>query len=197
MTTLNLAKETETFLYKCDGHSANISQKLLNLYKKVEFCDTIIYAGSNSIEIEVHSVVLTALSDYFSEIFRDEQSESRIINLQEIDASALKLVIDFLYSGCIELRLETVERIFRTAEVLKLHDLLNVCYDFIDKHTTPQNCLDFFRLANEFKFPALQDNCLAYAYAHFEEVIKQQNVMVLSEDELKDFLFYENPMKNP
>ncbi|XP_055845643.1 kelch-like protein 1 [Episyrphus balteatus] len=196
MTSTNeIPINDEKIIFKCDKHSAIISEKLQSFYQEDEFFDTILTAGSNYAKLQAHKVVLCALSEYFLQFFRLNQTASKdnVVELKEIQASTLKLVIDFMYTGMIELSLATVEELLRTASFLKLKTLVDGCCELIVENINYSNSLYWFRLAKELSLESLKAKSLECTYIHFENISKEQEILILNENELKDLLFNDNP----
>ncbi|XP_055851140.1 kelch-like protein 5 [Episyrphus balteatus] len=182
-------------IFKCDKQAAIVSEKLLSFYKKNELFDTVLIAGSDCINIQAHRVVLCAFSEYFLEKFRGVQAtlQANIIQLKEIEASSLKLILDFMYTGSIELSLENIDGLLRTVSFLKIKTLIEGCCEFIEKNINSSNSLGYLRLANELSLSTLKVKSLECIYTHFEEISKKEEFLLLNKDELKNLLFNDNP----
>ncbi|XP_055836686.1 kelch-like protein 5 [Episyrphus balteatus] len=190
----------ELFTFECQKRPTNICKKLQSFYQKDDFIDVILIAGNdddNSINIRAHKIILSAMSEYFFEQFRNypKSNNSKIIELklEQIESSTLKLIIDFMYSGTIKLKIEQIETIIRSAVFLKMTDLLNGCCDFIDKNLKSSDCLHWLRLAKELNLIGLKEKSSNFIYANFVEVIKQSQFLLLKKVELQEVLFNENP----
>ncbi len=87
---------------------AHICIYLFNFRQNV-MCDVVLVA--DSIEIPCHKVVLCACSQYFYAMFTGDLAEAKAnrIILQEIDSSALVLLIDFVYTSEIQVTEENVQ----------------------------------------------------------------------------------------
>ncbi|XP_055851097.1 kelch-like protein 4 [Episyrphus balteatus] len=181
-------------IYNCDRHSAMISEKLLAFYDKNELFDTFLIAGTDCVSIQAHKIVLCAFSEYFLHIFRT--NKSNVIELKEIDAATLKPIIDFMYKGSIELCLKTVETFLRTASFLKMNTLIHGCCEFIEKNMNCNKSLKWLQLANELNLSTLKDKSLKCTYSNFKKILKKKELLKLSESELKDLLFINNPHTN-
>ncbi|XP_055918191.1 kelch-like protein 1 [Eupeodes corollae] len=200
MTTQNSSSSpNENTVFECDQHAANIYQKLQNLYNQKNLFDIVLIAGvgngSNSndsaIKISAHKVVLCALSEYFCEIFNSTQTNE--LHLKDIEPSILKTILDYMYSGSIQLNLENIETILRAAVFLKIENLIKGCCDFVEKNMNSNNCLHWRRSAKNLSLSELQVKSLNIIYKTLNEVIKNSEFMDLDKDELKDVLFNDNP----
>ncbi|XP_055838575.1 kelch-like protein 12 [Episyrphus balteatus] len=199
MTSTNLLSKNNTqTIFKCDKHAGLILEKLQTFYAENIFFDTVLIAGKETndpVSLQAHRIVLSAMSEYFLEIFRDAQTAllKNILEFKEIEAPTLKSIIDFIYSGWIELSLENIERILRAASFLKMKLLVDGCLDFIEQNINSSNCLAWLSVARELSLSGLKAKSLECTYNHFEELSKDEEILFLSENELKDLLFNDNP----
>lgn len=90
------------------AHSLYSQKLLINLNKLREnssFCDVDIIAGS--IVLSAHRAVLSASSAYFEAMFRPElglsERTQKSVTLHSISPEILKMLIDFIYTGRIEI----------------------------------------------------------------------------------------------
>ncbi|XP_055851129.1 kelch-like protein 4 isoform X2 [Episyrphus balteatus] len=185
----------DKMIFKYPKQAAIVSEKLLSFYKENELFDTVLIAGSDCINIQAHRVVLCAFSEYFLEKFRGGQNglQTNTLQLKEIDVSNLKLIIDFMYTGSIELSLGNIDGLLKTALFLKIKTLVEGCYELIGQNVNSSNSLAFLRLANELSLSSLKAKSLKCIYIHFEEISKKNEFMLLNKDELKNLLFIDNP----
>ncbi|XP_055851152.1 kelch-like protein 12 [Episyrphus balteatus] len=185
----------DKMIFKCDTQPAIVSEKLLSFYKENELFDTVLIVGSDCINIQAHRVVLCAFSEYFLEKFRGGQNalQTSTLQLKEIGASSLKLILDFMYTGSIELSLENIDGLLKTALFLKIKILVEGCYELIGQNINSTNSLTFLRLANELSLSSLKAKSLECIYTHFEEISKKNEFLLLNKDELQNLLFNDNP----
>lgn len=80
-----------------------------SIYRQENLCDVVLVA--DTVEIPCHKVVLCACSQYFYAMFTGDLAEAKSdrITLQEIDPSALVLLIDFVYTSEIQVTEENVQ----------------------------------------------------------------------------------------
>ncbi|XP_055851215.1 kelch-like protein 5 [Episyrphus balteatus] len=201
MSTLDTspsASQNEKTTFTDDQHASNLLRKLLKLYEKEELFDILLIAGEDRTKIQVHKIVLTALSEYFLEIFRGLPKTSNIneLEIKEVESSTLKLIVDYMYSGSIDLKLESIETLLRSAVLLKMTNLVKGCCEFLENNLNIDNCLCWSHLAKELGLSDLQEKTLNFIYANFEKVTKGNEFLVLNEIELKDLLFNNNSYRD-
>lgn len=98
-----------------------------------------------------------------------ESQESEII-LREIHGDALQLLVQYCYTGTIELREETVETLLATACLLQLTAVVTACCNFLAKQLHPSNCLGFALFAEQQSCNTLLKLASAYTNSHFMQV---------------------------
>ncbi|XP_055839028.1 kelch-like protein 5 [Episyrphus balteatus] len=188
------AMEKTTF--QDNKHATNISKNLFKLYEEKELLDVILKTGD--IKIETHKFILSASSEYFFEMFRGTSATSKLneVEINEIQGSFLKIIVNYMYTGSIELDLEIIEIILRAAVFLKMTNLLNGCCEFLEKNFNTDNCLNWLQLARELSADELKEKSLNFIYTNFNEVTEKSEFLILNEIELKDLLFKQNTNQN-
>jgi len=71
------------------------------------------------------------------------------VTLQEVDGDALTVLVQYCYTGSIELREDTVETLLATACLLQLNSVVNACCNFLARQLHPTNCLGFAFFAEQ------------------------------------------------
>ncbi|XP_055837607.1 kelch-like protein 1 isoform X2 [Episyrphus balteatus] len=71
--------------------------------------------------------------------------------------------------------------------------LTDGCCELIENNIDYSNCLYWFRLAKELSLKSLKAKSLECTYINFEDISKEEEIMTLNENELKDLLFNDNP----
>ncbi|XP_055858994.1 kelch-like protein 20 [Episyrphus balteatus] len=195
-STISSSANNSRRLFKCDQHTTTIFENLNHFYKEHGHFDITLSAGEDCFNIPAHRLVLCAFSEYFFEVLSNSQATSlqgNVLPLKLIDAYTLKYIIDFMYSGSIEVILDTVEEILKAALFLKMNTLIDGCCEFIEININCSNSLNWLRFAKEQSLSRLKVKSLECTYNHFEEISKEKDFLMLSENELKDLLFNENP----
>lgn len=122
--------------------------------------------------ISAHRIVLSASSAYFSAMFTGSLRESQEteITLREVHGDALHLLVQYCYTGTIELREDTVETLLATACLLQLTAVVTACCNFLAKQLHPSNCLGFSLFAEQQSCNTLLKLASAYTNSHFMQV---------------------------
>lgn len=83
--------------------------------------------------VPAHRIVLSASSAYFAAMFMGSLRETKEeeITLGEVHGEPLQSLIQYCYTGTIELREDNVEILLATACLLQLSPVVNACCAFL------------------------------------------------------------------
>lgn len=98
--------------------------KRLNMQRKQgHLCDLTLVKREGK-ELMAHSNVLSAVSPFFHKLLQSDMKESheRIVRLEEISGSVMEDVLNFTYTGTVEVTEENAEELIVVANYL-LHDI--------------------------------------------------------------------------
>ena len=111
------------------------------LRKHGSLCDVTLVAEGR--QFPVHKVVLVSSSPYFRAMFNGTMSESsqELVNLPAVQSSALRQLIEYIYSGEVEVTEENVQSLLPAANLLQLSWVRDSCCRFLQSHLHPSNCL--------------------------------------------------------
>ena len=98
-------------------------------------CDVVLKAGET--EIPSNRSVLAAVSPYFSAMFTHNWMESRqdVIKIKDMPGHVLSSIIDFAYTGDIELTVDNVQDILSASSYLLIDEVRDLCCSFLVKAT--------------------------------------------------------------
>ena len=115
------------------AHSEILLSKCALFREQGEFIDVRLKVGVD--EFPAHRIVLAANSDYFHAMFSRGMKESNqeVIELKDenISAAALKIVMDAMYSGEINVDDEDVFEILPVADHLQVTSVVQQCCDYL------------------------------------------------------------------
>ncbi|XP_077292098.1 kelch-like protein 5 isoform X2 [Arctopsyche grandis] len=145
-------------------------ERLYEMMEQEKFCDVDVIIGSES--FPVHKNVMAAYSDYFIDLGQnvDDQPRARAI-IRDVDSNAMKQVIEYCYTGNINLQEDIVEKIFNVAGILQMQPLLKVCADFLEAIIDVKNCIRIAKLATLYNNADLEDSTKDFIGFNFNEVI--------------------------
>ena len=115
------------------AHSEILLLKCAQFKEQGEFIDVHLKVGEEL--FSVHRIVLPASSDYFHAMFAHGMKESNqeVIELKDesISAAALKIVLDSIYSGDLQVNDENVFDVLVAADHLQVTSVVQQCCDYL------------------------------------------------------------------
>ncbi|KAI0228478.1 Kelch-like protein 21 [Lamellibrachia satsuma] len=144
---------------------------------------------SGDVHIRCHRIVLEAASDYFKAMFRCglEESMSATVPLT-MEPEILTSIVDYMYTGEIELTVDNVESLVKAGDLLQLGCLKARCADFMASQVELHNCIEFYRFALLYRLDQLQKVTKQFVYAEFKTVALIAEFKELSCGELIEFI---------
>lgn len=122
------------------------------------------------IRIPIHRVILTAASKYFAAALASnsqEDNESEII-LQNTDGRTVKAIVDFCYTGHINLTEKNVEEFMKIASNVELDLLVEKCCRFYRDKLSPSNSISTLMIADKYNILELRRNAFDVICDSFE-----------------------------
>ena len=116
------------------AHSEMLLSKCAHFREQGEFIDVRLKVGAD--EFAAHRIVLAANSDYFHAMFAHGMKESNqeVIDLKDenISVAAMKIVMDSIYSGEINVNDENVFEVLLTADHLQVTSVVQQCCKYLE-----------------------------------------------------------------
>ncbi|KAM5195058.1 kelch-like protein 4 isoform 3-T3 [Hipposideros larvatus] len=93
--------------------------KMESYLKERQLCDVLLIAGH--LRIPAHRLVLCAVSDYFDAMFTNDMLEAKQeeIKMEGVDPNALNSLVQYAYTGVLQLEEDTVENLMSAACLLQ------------------------------------------------------------------------------
>nr|CAH8842558.1 unnamed protein product [Trichobilharzia regenti] len=138
------------------------------------------------VRIPAHRVILAAASDYFAAMFSNELKEAteQEIWIHEVDPYALKALINYIYTGHLDLREETVGDLLAAACFLQITEASQACERFLTKRLDATNCLSMSHLSEQYGCHLLRKRSTKFVLEHFSDVSQQPDFLNLTFKEL-------------
>ena len=116
-----------------DTYSGTLLTKCVQFRDEEQFIDVRLKVAKET--FPAHRNVLAAYSDYFYVMFADGMKESNqeVIELKDESLSphVFKIVIDYIYSGDLQINKENVFEVLAAADYLQVRNVLQQCCDFL------------------------------------------------------------------
>ena len=108
--------------------------------------------------------------------------------LSNVGPEALKAVVEYMYTGRLELTRDTMWGVMSAANYLELGGALGLCASFLESQMCAENVLDIARAGEEMNCVELRAEALGYTASHFEEVCGEESFLELREEEMREIL---------
>jgi hypothetical protein len=177
---LRLTKKKTTIGAHSEARTVDSSDYQLQLFKnlfkfKNENLFTDIYIYVDGVEFPCHKVVLCAASSYFKAMFSCDLKESRLgkVFIDNISPWTMKRLLDFIYTGKIEINQDNVIDLFNAAVMFQLYELADKCTDYINEHIDITNCIDIHIFASMYNLSKLESDAFNFILDNFMQLINQ------------------------
>ncbi|KAJ3653163.1 hypothetical protein Zmor_012427 [Zophobas morio] len=176
--------------FRCEGHAEHSLSCMQNYLQAGKLCDVTLIAGSNGKKVQAHRLVLSAASEYFAAMFTGSLRESgeSEVTLGDVSGDVLQAVVNYCYTGAIDIREDNVETLLATACLMQLHEVVEACSRFLAHQLHPSNCLGIAVFAEHQACTSLLQEANAYTSQNFMQVIRNQEFLQLTVDQMTSLL---------
>lgn len=142
--------------------------------------------------IGAHKTILGASSVYFFTAFADTANNATQVptelQLVDIDGTILKLLVNFAYSGILDLSFETIQSVMKVACDLKFHAVIELCCGFLSQRLNEENCCFIEAIGDRFGQVELAQRAHDFVLMNFPAVSQGEGFMMVSKDKLRSYL---------
>lgn len=153
---------------------------LWDTYKSGKYYDITLRIGVQQ-KLRAHRVVLASFSAYFEALLGDnwEESKKDEIEVLGLDEDAVRDLIEFAYSGHIDIGKDNVQTLLEAANYLGVEFVKKSCEDFLRGAVDDRTCLGIWQLADLFSLEELNKKAKQHALRHFTDVCKKGEFLIL------------------
>ena len=125
--------------------------KRLNIQRQQSYFCNITLVAKEGNEFKAHRNVLSAASPFFSKLLQSEMKEKEegVIRFEEISKSILSDVLEFIYTGSVEINEKNARDLIIAADYLLLESLKTISGRFLGKRMSNCNCFSIFYFAEK------------------------------------------------
>ena len=148
-------------------YSETVLKGIRTLREDDFLCDFTLIA--DGISFKVHRVLMAAVSDYFTAVFRSGMKETikSTMHLKGVSADGLKGVLDFIYSGNLSVDAEIVLEVLDTAIHLQVAPAIEGCTCFFIQNLSLENIKDMQAIADTYQLQDLKNACHNFLVRNF------------------------------
>uniref|UniRef100_A0A8C2N561 BTB and CNC homology, basic leucine zipper transcription factor 2 n=1 Tax=Cricetulus griseus TaxID=10029 RepID=A0A8C2N561_CRIGR len=122
--------DSPMYVYESTVHCANILLGLNDQRKKDILCDVTLIVERK--EFRAHRAVLAACSEYFWQALVGQTKDDLVVSLpEEVTARGFGPLLQFAYTAKLLLSRENIREVIRCAEFLRMHNLEDSCFSFL------------------------------------------------------------------
>ena len=115
-------------------------------------------------------------------------THENVIEIEAVDGTTVKALIDFIYTGSITIDDQNVESLLSGAEYFKLNEVKQFCDEFVLEKSKLQDCFALIKAASLNKEGEMEDDIRKYVSTHLEELSQTDEFKSLSEVEINSFI---------
>ncbi|XP_013388458.2 kelch-like protein 17 [Lingula anatina] len=169
-------------------HMVNAFQTMDELRKKCELCDIVLLIEKH--EFHAHKIVLAGSSPYLRAMFTNGmlETEKNQVEIHGIDPAAMRILLDFMYTGKIEITVDNVQAVLHAASMLNIGSVRSVCSNFLQTQLDATNCLGIYHLADTYSSSDLLTISWNYIAQHFLDLSHTDEFLQLPEGQLLNLL---------
>ena len=189
------AQEQRVTKYRDEaGNAATLQQYAHKKRQEQTFNDVVILAESEN--IPANKLVLSCYSKFFESMFLlpVKEQHQKQVEIQQFDGKIVRALIDYMYSGEIEIDAYNVKDVLAAADFFQMLDVKQFCCEVMECTVTDANCIEILKTAAKYQV----SSCLKTTYQvigeNWYQLASTETFQNLSKDELTcllvNFIYY-------
>ena len=164
--------------------------KRLNLLRRQDhLCDVTLVTKDDK-EFKAHRNVLSAASPFFSKLLQSDMKENRegIVRFEKISGAVMEDVLEFIYTGSVEVTQENSKDLTAVANYLLIPGLKKLSGRFLERQMVKSNCISTFYFAEMYQCDELITNTRKFIHANFASVAEMDEFLNLEAKEVERWI---------
>ncbi len=192
LSTKPTLPESEFGLGLCDNtYQQRTWSGMGELFQSEKLSDVMLMAEGQS--IACHKFLLAAASEYFYNfVVETERDNPNLLEIPGISFNALKVIVNYLYTGNVNITAENAKDVIPVFKMLKLKSAYDICEKFALGMVNPGNCIDVYKMATENDVQQLSAKALDMMVNNFTEVVSGSEFLAMSEKDVMNYMQNEN-----
>ena len=164
--------------------------KRLNIHRKQDYLCDITLVSIDNVEFKAHRNVLSAASPYFDKLLQSNMKENRegIVRFEEISGTIMEDVLEFIYTGTVEVTQENAEELIAAGNYLIIPSLKTISGRFLEREMSSINCISTFYLAEKYECDELITNSRLFIHENIVSVAKLDEFLLLQAKEIERWI---------
>ena len=187
-STSSSALTLDTMTIENDEHQHTLLETLKSMYDSGHLIDVKICVQDK--EFPCHRNVLAATSPYFRAMFTIDLNESKQekIRILEVDANSVQQVIEYAYTGRIEITKSNAQNLLGVASLFQIIPIHNACAKFMETQLDVSNCIGIHCFAQIHNCDDLRNKAKEHIEKNFTEVSQGEEFVSLTKDKISEIL---------
>ena len=141
-------------------------------------------------EFKAHRNVLSKASLFFCKLLQSDMRENRegIVRLEEISGAVMEDVLEFVYTGNVEITQENSQDLFAAANFLLIPALEKRSGRFLKRQMSESNCISTFYFAEMYQWDELITKSRMFIHANFKSVAEMDEFLNLEAKEVERWI---------
>ena len=164
--------------------------KRLNLQRNQNYlCDVTLVAKEGN-EFRAHKNVLSAASPFFVKLLQSEMREKDegVIRFEDISELIIADVLEFIYTGSVEINETNAKALIIAAEYLLIEGLKTKSGRFLEQQITSSNCISTLRFAEKYRCEELVANSTKFILDNFASVAESEEFLHQKAEEVEKWI---------
>ncbi|CAH1781616.1 unnamed protein product [Owenia fusiformis] len=159
-----------------------------SLYANKQMSDVTLVVDNQ--DYPCHRNILAISSPFFMAMFTNDLAEKQQdkIKLKDLDSKTMELILDYIYTGTVNLCEETVPNLLSAANLFQLLSLRDGCATFMTKHVTISNCIGVYFFAKAHQCIPLANSAKEILMSRFTILCREQEFLSLPYDKLIEII---------
>ena len=162
----------------------------LNMLRRQDhLCDVTLVAKDDK-EFKAQRNVLSAASPFFCKLLQSDMKENRegIVRFEEISGAVMEDVLEFIYTGSVEVNQENSKDLIAAANYLLVPGLKKLSARFLEREMSKSNCISTFYVAEMYQCDELITNTRKFIHANFASVAEMDEFLNLEAKEVERWI---------
>ena len=166
-----------------------LAKRLDMLRRQDHLCDVTLVTKDDK-EFKAHRNVLSAASPFFFKLLQSDMKENRegIVRFEEISGAVMEDVLEFIYTGSVEVTQENCKDLIPAANYLLIPGLKTVSGRFLEREISKSNCISTFYFAEKYLCDELITNSINFIHANFASVAEMEEFLNLEAKEVERWI---------
>ena len=179
------------FSLKWIDFKSTVSKSFGILRQEKDFFDVTLVSDDER-QIPAHKLVLSACSDFFKSILRNNSHSHPLLYLSGIHSTNLSLILDYIYQGEVQIYQEHLDTFLEVAQKLKIEGLINGFEENKSRHFKSETTYDESVISRDedFYISDVETDTTDLASSFIEETVgvkikkqKSENTIAVSVDD--------------